>query len=191
MAIYEATIQHNDKTFEDLARMQYDLFCKSNRLGRTILSLAAVLLGIAYSESWWGILVIGYGCYLMTSTYSSSNHTAHKLAKQIRAAGMDFPSSRYEFTEEGMQVITQPENKPLGDIMPYGEFRKLGEDRGYFYIFRDQYGGYMIPKKELEDQENFRYFIQRKSGLKFERKMPPIARLMQKMKNRENEPYHL
>lgn len=191
MAIYEATIQHNDKTFEDLARMQYDLFCKSNRLGRTILSLAAVLLGIAYSESWWGILVIGYGCYLMTSTYSSSNHTAHKLAKQIRAAGMDFPSSRYEFTEEGMQVITLPENKPLGDIMPYGEFRKLGEDRGYFYIFRDQYGGYMIPKKELEDQENFRYFIQRKSGLKFERKMPPIARLMQKMKDRENEPYHL
>lgn len=191
MAIYEATIQHNDKTFEDLARMQYDLFCKSNRLGRTILSLAAVLLGIAYSESWWGILVIGYGCYLMTSTYSSSNHTAHKLAKQIRAAGMDFPSSRYEFTEEGMQVITLPENKPLGDIMLYGEFRKLGEDRGYFYIFRDQYGGYMIPKKELEDQENFRYFIQRKSGLKFERKMPPIARLMQKMKDRENEPYHL
>lgn len=191
MAIYEATIQHNDKTFEDLARMQYDLFCKSNRLGRTILSLAAVLLGIAYSESWWGILVIGYGCYLMTSTYSSSNHTAHKLAKQIRASGMDFPSSRYEFTEEGMQVITLPENKPLGDIMPYGEFRKLGEDRGYFYIFRDQYGGYMIPKKELEDQENFRYFIQRKSGLKFERKMPPIARLMQKMKDRENEPYHL
>ena len=191
MAIYEATIQHNDKTFEDLARMQYDLFCKSNRLGRTILSLVAVLLGIAYSESWWGILVIGYGCYLMTSTYSSSNHTAHKLAKQIRAAGMDFPSSRYEFTEEGMQVITLPENKPLGDIMPYGEFRKLGEDRGYFYIFRDQYGGYMIPKKELEDQENFRYFIQRKSGLKFERKMPPIARLMQKMKDRENEPYHL
>ena len=191
MAIFEATIQHNDKTLEDLAHMQYDLFCKGNRLGRTILSLAAVLLGIAYSESWWGILVIGYGCYLMTSTYSSSNHTAHKLAKQIRAAGMDFPSSRYEFTEEGMQVITLPENKPLGDIMPYGDFRKLGEDRGYFYIFRDQYGGYMIPKKELEDQENFRYFIQRKSGLKFERKMPPIARLMQKMKDRENEPYHL
>ena len=130
MAIYEATIQHDDKTFEDLAHMQYDLFCKSNRLGRTILSLVSVLLGIAYSESWWGILVIGYGCYLTTSTYSSSNHTAHKLAKQIRAAGMDFPSSRYEFTEEGMQVITLPENKPLGDIMPYGEFRKLGEDRG-------------------------------------------------------------
>ena len=191
MAIYEATIQHDDKTFEDLARMQYDLFCKGNRVGRTILSLAAILLGVANSENWWGYLAIGYGCYLTTSTYSSSNHTAHKLAKQIRAAGMDFPSSRYEFTEEGMQVITLPENEPLGDILPYGKFRKLGEDRSYFYIFRDQYGGYMIPKKELEDQENFRYFIQRKSGLKFERKMPPIARLMQKMKDRENEPYHL
>ena len=192
MAIYEATIQHDDKTFEDLAHMQYDLFCKSNRLGRTILSLVAVLLGIAYSESWWGILVIGYGCYLTTSTYSSSNHTAHKLAKQIRAAGMKFPSSRYEFTEDGMQVITLPENKPFGDILPYSEFRKLGEDRGYFYIFRDQYGGYMIPKSELDGyQDDFRNFIQRKSGLKFERKMAPIAKLMQKIKDRENEPYHL
>ena len=192
MAIYEATIQHNDKTFEDLAHMQYDLFCQSNRLGRTILSIAAILLGIANSESWWGILVIAYGCYLTTSTYSSSNHTAHKLAKQIRAAGMNFPSSRYVFTEEGMVVYTMPENKPFGDILPYGDFRKLGEDRGYFYIFRDQYGGYMIPKSELDgDQDDFRNFIQRKSGMKFERKMAPIAKLMQKIKDRENEPYHL
>ena len=47
MPVFETTIQHNDKTFESLAHMQYDLFCKSNRVGRTILSIAAILLGIA------------------------------------------------------------------------------------------------------------------------------------------------
>ena len=45
MPIFQATIQHDDKTFESLAHMQYDLFCKSNRVSRTILSIAAILLG--------------------------------------------------------------------------------------------------------------------------------------------------
>ena len=192
MPVFETTIQHNDKTFESLAHMQYDLFCKSNRVGRTILSIAAILLGIANSESWWGILVIAYGCYITTSTYASANHTAHKLAKQIRASGMDFPSSRYEFLEEGMQVISLPEEKPLGTPMAYSDFLQLGEDYSYFYIFRDQYGGYMIPKSELEElEEDFRDFIQKKTGLRFQKRMAPIAKLLLKMKDRKNEPYHL
>lgn len=192
MPIFEATIQHNDKTFEYLAHMQYDLFCKSNRIARTILSIAAILLGIANSEAWWGILAIGYGCYLTTSTYSSSNHTAHKLAKQIRQAGMDFPSSRYEFSEDGMTVIMLPEEKKLGKPMAYNDFLRLGEDREYFYIFRDQYGGYMIPKSELEDmQEEFRDFVEKKTGLRFQKRMAPVAKLMQKLKERESAPYHL
>ncbi len=192
MPIFQATIQHDEKTFESLAHMQYDLFCKSNRVGRTILSIAMILLGIANSESWWGILVIGYGCYLTTSTYSASNHTAHKLARQIRDAGLDFPSSRYEFTEDGMCVISLPENKSLGKPLAYSDMYQLGEDYSYFYIFRDQYGGYMIPKSELEGKtEEFCNFIEKKTGLRFEKKMAPIVKLMQKIRDRENDPYHL
>ena len=157
-----------------------------------ILSIAMILLGIANSESWWGILVIGYGCYLTTSTYSASNHTAHKLAEQIRAAGMDFPASRYEFTEDGMYVISLPENKSLGNPLAYSDIYRLGEDYSYFYIFRDQYGGYMVPKNELEGKtEEFCDFIEKKTGLHFQKKMAPIVKLMQRIRNRENEPYHL
>ena len=191
MTIFEATIQHNDKTFEDLAHMQYDLFCKSNRIGRTILSVVAILAGIAYSESWWGILVIGYGCYLTTSTYSSANHTAHKLAKHIRSSGMDFPSSRYEFTEHGMRIIALPEEKIQGNLVSYSEFLMLGEDRGYFYLFPNAHGGYMIPKRDIPDEDAFRDFIQRKSGKTIQRKMAPVAKFLQRMKAREKEPYHL
>lgn len=191
MPVFHASIHHNDKTFEALAHMQYDLFCKSNRVGRSILSLAAILLGIAYSESWWGILVIAYGCYLTTSTYASANYTAHKLAKQIRASGVDFPASRYEFSEEGMQVITLPEEEEFGAVITYTSFLQIGEDREYFYLFRDQYGGYMIPKMELEDIEEFRDFIQNKTGLRFQKRVAPIVRIIQKMKARYNEPYHL
>ena len=192
MPIFEAAIQHNDKTFELLARMQYDLFCKSNRVGRTILSIAAILLGVVNSESWWGILAIGYGCYLSTSTYSSSNHTAHKLAKQIRAAGMNFPASRYVFDDDGMHVFMLPEEETLGEPLAYNDFCKIGEDWEYFYIFRDHYGGYMIPKDELEGQtKEFREYIEKRTGLRFQRRTAPIIKLIQKLKERENEPFHL
>lgn len=191
MPIFQATIQHDDKTFESLAHMQYDLFCKSNRISRTILSVGAILLGIVNSEAWWGILVIAYGCYLSTSTYASANHTAHKLANQIRASGMDFPASRYEFTEEGMQIIALPEEKKQGKPLAYGEFLRLGEDHSYFYLFQNQYGGYMIPKSELEEEEReFCDFLEKKTGLRFQKKMAPIAKLMQKIRDREKEPYH-
>lgn len=192
MPIFQATIQHDDKTFESLAHMQYDLFCKRNRISRTILSVAAILIGIINSEAWWGILVIAYGCYLSTSTYASANHTAHKLANQIRSSGMDFPASRYEFTEEGMQIISLPEEKELGEPLAYGDIIRLGEDMQYFYIFQNQYGGYMIPKEELEmEQEEFCSFIQKKTGLRFQTRMAPIMRLLRKIKDREKEPYHL
>lgn len=192
MPIFQATIQHNEKTFESLAHMQYDLFCKSNRIGRTILSVASILTGLANSEAWWGLLAIAYGCYLITSTYSAANHTAHKLAKQINESGMSFPASRYEFTEEGMHVISLPEQESLGEPLAYSDFHRLGEDREYFYIFRDQYGGYMVPKSELEgEQEDFRVYIQKKTGLSFRKRTAPIVKLIQLIKERREETYHL
>ena len=192
MPIFQATIQHDDKTFESLAHMQYDLFCKSNRVARTILSIASILTGIANSEAWWGLLAIGYGCYLITSTYSAANHTAHKLARQIREAGMNFPASRYEFTEDGMYVISLPDEKSLGDSLAYSEFYQLGEDREYFYIFRDQYGGYMVPKSELGGkQEDFRVYIEKQTGLRFRKRTAPVVKLIQMIREPREEPYHL
>lgn len=192
MPIFQATIQHDDKTFEALSHMQYDLFCKSNRIGRTVLSIASILTGIANSEAWWGLLAIAYGCYLITSTYSAANHTAHKLAKQIREAGMRFPASRYEFTEDGMHIISLPDEESLGNPLAYSDFFQLGEDREYFYIFRDQYGGYMIPKSELDEKQwDFRMYIQEKTGLRFRKRTAPIVKLIQMIRERKEEPYHL
>lgn len=191
MPIFQATIQHDDKTFESLAHMQYDLFSKSNRIARTILSVAAILIGIVNSEAWWGILVIAYGCYLSTSTYASANHTAHKLANQIRETGMDFPSSRYEFTEHGLRIISLPDEKITGKLTKYEEFLKLGEDADYFYLFPNPHGGYMIPKSELEGKDEFRSFLEHKTGKPVESRVPPVVKLVRKLKRRNQEPYHL
>ncbi len=190
MPIFQATIHHTEKTFEKLAHMQYDLFCKGNRVSRSVLSLVAIAVGILNANEWWGMIAIGYGFYLNSSTYSSANHRAHKLAKNIRDSGMEFPSSRYEFTEHGMRIISLPEEKIIGKLVSYEDFLKIGEDPDHFYLFPNTRGGYMIPKEELEE-ENFRSFIQRKTGKKIYSRVIPAARLMQKLKDRSKKPYHL
>ena len=77
-------MHHTPQSFEKLARMQYDLFCKSNLVVRTILSFTFLLIGVNNLKSWWGILLSVYGAYLLNTRYASANHTAHKLAKGIR-----------------------------------------------------------------------------------------------------------
>ena len=46
MVHYNVTMQHSEQTFEKLAHMQYDLFCKSNLIVRTLLGMGAVVYGI-------------------------------------------------------------------------------------------------------------------------------------------------
>ncbi|MBP3654842.1 MAG: hypothetical protein J6J04_05390, partial [Oscillospiraceae bacterium] len=104
MATYQITMQHTEETFELLSRKQYDLFCQSNRIIRTLICGVCVVIGMMNFEAWWGIALVGYGCYLITSTYAQPNHTAHKLAKQIKERGMPFPASRYVFRKNYMEI---------------------------------------------------------------------------------------
>lgn len=182
MAAYDVTMQHTEKTFEALAHMQYDLFCQSNRVGRSILAFAAILTGIIEHESWWAMLLVAYGAYLLTGKYNSANHTAHKLADQIRETGMPFPSSRYLFHKDRMEIISLPKEEHLEEPLLYSDICRLGEDYQYYYLFRDQYGGYMIPKEALGERElDFRDFIQKKTGLTVRNKFAPAIRLLRKM----------
>lgn len=187
---YRVTMTHTEKTFENLAHMQYDLFCKGNRVSRTILSFAVVLLGIYNGDSWWGMLLIAYGCYLTTSTYSSANHTAHKLAKGIRESGMEFPSSELHFYEDRLEILSL-QKKQDKTVLDYADVRKLGEDRAYFYLFRDSYGGYMVPKDQLDDEGAFHTFLENVTGRDVESKMSPMLRVMRSFNRRRNTPRHL
>ena len=185
MVYFRVTMQHTEKTLESLAHMQYDLFCRGNRVMRSALSLVLMVAGILNFSQWWGILIVAYGCYLTTSTYASANHTAHKLARQIRESGMAFPASRYLFCEDAMEIVSLPEENSDGEPLAYAGVARLGEDTNAFYIFRDQYGGYMIPKQELGDHaEEFRQFVQEKTGQSFHAQLAPVVRLMRRLRGR-------
>lgn len=192
MAIFTVKMKHSEQSLIALAHMQYDLFCRRNRTVRTIIAGAAVVVGVYYaSRSWMYYLLVAYGCYLLTSTYASANHTARKTCEAIKASGLDFPSSRYEFDETKMRVFSLPDNEELSEL-PYSSVRELGSDMKYYYIFRDEVGGYMIPYTQLGDRRNeFHRFIEKKTGKSFRTRRAPVSRFIESMKKRNDEPYHL
>lgn len=191
MTYYEVTMQHSADSLLALSRMQYDLFCTRNRIVRTILSAVLVIIGVLNYSAWWGIMLLAYGCYLTTSTYVSPDRTAHKLTAQIKQSGKPFPCSRYCFENGGLHIFAIPENTEL-DPLPYSEVERVGENANYFFIFRDQFGGYMVPKEALGDKvDAFRTFIEEKTGKPVALKASPFRRMLARMKRREDEPYHL
>ena len=188
MVYYKATMRHSEKTFQSLAHMQYDLFCRGNLVGRSAISFGLMVLGIVNYTQWWGLLLIAYASYLLSSKYAAANHTAKKLAKNIRDSGMEFPSSRFEFQQNAMNIIALPENVSSGDPLSYEDILRLGEDREYFYLFRNQYGGYMIPKTELGDKtDDFRAFMENKTGKSFNVQAAPVIKMLRRMDIRSRQ----
>ena len=195
MARFDVTMKHSEDSLLALAHMQYDLFCTRNFIARNLLSAALILLGACYASRGWGVLLIGYGIYLMTSAYASSNHTVRKLVAQIEASGEEYPSSRYRFEDKRIAVTFHPGMKDEEELSPvaYGDLIKLGEDAKYFYLFPNAHGGYCIPKGLLNGkQQEFAAFVEKKTGQRFQRRRPsPLRRLREWLRRRAEEPEHL
>lgn len=182
MVHYTVNMTHSEKTFQRLARMQYDLFEQKNRMSRSAISLVCMAAGVLNFQQWWGALLIVYASYLTSSTYAAADHTARKLTRGIKDSGMAFPASRFEFQDHAMNIIALPENVSSGDPFPYGDVLKLGEDDEYFYLFRNQHGGYMVPKAELgPEEDDFRAFMEGKTGKHFSARVAPIFKLLRRL----------
>ena len=190
MIHYQVTMQHDESTLQALAHMQYDLFNRKNLVVRTIISFAALAVGVLNYNQWWGALLLAYGAYMSSSKYAQANHTANKMVKGIKNAGIDFPVTRYVFREHAVEIIGMPENKPLRDPLKYSEIYKIGEDARHFYLFRDQYGGYTVPKQELSKQvDEFRKFLEERAGQECSTgaRKAPIVRVVEFFEKRKRK----
>ena len=192
---FDVKMKHSEESLLALSHMQYNLFCTRNFVARSILSAALLMVGAYNFRHVWGLMLIAYGSYLMTSKYSASNHQVKKLTDRFKAAGEDFPSSRYQFFDKQIEITFRPGKKDEDKLapLPYDKLLKLGEDPRFFFLFPHSQGGYCIPKKALgESEDAFRSFVETKTGLRFYRRRPsPLQRVMEWMKKRENEPEHL
>ena len=195
MARYDISFEHTEESLTALAHAQYDLFCTRNFVARNLLSVSVILLGVAFSSRIWGVFLILYGIYLMTSTYAASNHTVRKLVEQIQASGKGFPSSRYRFEDKRLLITFHPGREDEAELDPVGykELLRLGEDRNYFFLFPNAHGGYCVPKAALgEKQKDFAAFLEQRTGQRFYRRRPsPLARLREWLRRRAGEPEHL
>lgn len=194
-SLFDIKMKHSEESLLALSHMQYNLFCTRNFVARSILSAVLLMIGAYNYRHVWGLMLIAYGSYLMTSKYSASNHQVKKLTDGIKKAGEEFPSSRFVFGEEKIEITFHPGKKDEEKLDPvsYGKLIRLGEDAEYFFLFPHAQGGYCIPKKALGEKEDaFRDFVEKKTGQRFYRRRPsPMQRLMEWMKKRESEPEHL
>ena len=192
---FDVKMKHSEESLLALSHMQYNLFCTRNFVARSILSATLLMVGAYNFRHVWGLMLIAYGSYLMTSKYSASNHQVKKLTDGFKAAGEEFPSSRYQFFDKQIEITFRPGKKDEDKLppLPYDKLLKLGEDPQFFFLFPHSQGGYCIPKKALgESEDAFRSFVETKTGLRFYRRRPsPLQRVMEWMKKRENEPEHL
>lgn len=203
--VFKIQMQHTEETMTALSRMQYALFCGANRTVRTVISLVLLLLGIRYMEQWWGMLVIAYGGFLLVSTRNAATRPARKMIEQLKNNHMELPASTYSFYRAGLAVTPldpkDPKEVPVYDLdggedygskpvkgvqlgendqfLPYSKVYRLGEDGENYYIFRDQYGGFVIPKELLgEREQEFRNFIEQHCDQTFRSGSSPIQRVM-------------
>jgi len=191
MTHFDVRMKHTESTLTALAHMQYDLFCQKNHMIRSCIAAVVFILGVTNMSQWWGFLLIAYGSYLMSSKYAAANRTASRIAQQLQNSDGEYPSSRYLFEDSSIRIITLPNEQEL-DPLPYSAIAGLGKDMTAYYIFQNQYGGYMIPKAELGDRsDEFELFIEKKSGKLFLTKHTRFASLRQWMNRRYNEPPHL
>ncbi len=190
-AIFTVTLGHSEKSFTALAHMQYDLFCRRNLLARNLTGGVALVVGVMYIKNWWAMLLIAYGTYLITGKYSQANYNVRKMIRQLNEAGLPYPQSEYIFENDRMRVISYPDPQELSPLY-YSNVKALGEDFEYYYLFRNENGGYMIPKAQLGDDElRFCEFIEKKTGMVFAISKLPISRLIARIRQKQNEPYHL
>lgn len=176
---------HSEDTFMALAHTQYDLFCKRNLLVRSLIAIVCLGVAVFKLDQWWAYILIAYGVYLFTGKYNQANHTVRKMVRGIHDAHLEFPSSRYIFEEDRLRVISLPDMEELPSL-PYEEVRRVGKDPEYYYVFRDEYGGYMIPRNDLGDRDaEFAEFLSEKTGqLILTKRTPPVMKAVHYLKQR-------
>lgn len=181
--IYSIIFVHTAETLKLLSRAQYDLFCKSNLYIRTVISIVLIFVSINFLDKWYGPLMLLYGAYLLLSKYMQADYTSRKLVKTIEESGKPFPKSRYDFFNDRMEVYRLDDgSNSLIDTLYYKDAKGIYDDFVNYYIFRDNFGGYVIPKVSLRDKEDeFREFIEKRTYKEMKSKLPPVVRLIRKI----------
>lgn len=191
-SMFTINFTHSEQSFRSLAHMQYDLFCRRSQFLRLVIAITTIFIGVIYAGTWWSYLLIAYGTFTILGKYNRVNHTANKLVKTLEDEGLPFPSSIYVFTDNRIRVFSEIDGEELTPLY-YKDVLTLAQDRENYFIFKNEAGGYIVPKEQLQDKKNeFAEFIQSKTGkIIVGKRTPALKVFLHEYKKRKNSPYHL
>ena len=159
MEYYSAKIQHSAGTVKRFVRLQYDTFEWWRKLLLFVLSIAAILAGLALGSSIAAILALFVGCVIMTNINSRADTIAEQTVSAMQG---NFPQLHYTFSKDG---FTDGEGRP---VIPYERLFRLIRDEQYLYLFTGKATGYMLERSSVCGEnlaDGLMQFLSDQSGL--------------------------
>ena len=161
MVYYTAAMKHDQSTIYRLVETQYNTFQYGKKLIRIVLALVLILIGLYVNRSYitpWICLLVG--CILISGLNVRTRATARKICEQMQG---QYPSSAYEFREEGFADSKE------GESIPYSKLVRLVEDKAYLYLYISQQSAYMVDKATVSGDgvQGLQAMLSEKTGLKW------------------------
>lgn len=158
---YTAKMKHNESTIIRLAETQYNTFQFGKKLIRIGLALVLILVGLYAGQNYvTPMICLFVGCVLISGLNVRTRYNARKLCEQMKG---NFPSSDYEFLEQGFKYYKE------GEPVPYDKLIRLVEDKQYLYLYISQQSAYMVDKATVsgDGTTGLQAMLSEKTGLKW------------------------
>lgn len=156
---FRATMAHNKDSYLALTKMQYLQYGSKFRLLLFELGAMFVVGGVLFEESFFTMLLLMIGCWLIVSGNYLPIIRAERL---VRHAGGKYPKTEYCFRDEVLEYGNSIETGTLA----YSDIIRITQDDDFCYLFIENKAAHVIPKAELRpnDFEQFEKFLFEKTG---------------------------
>ncbi len=160
--IYSGNIKHTEKTIQNLFKTQYFTFEKWRIAGRFSVGILLIIAAVSLNIPVWArCLLLIPGTWLAVSGDFPAQVTADKV---LQARKNKLPVMNYEFYGDHIKISGEGEMN-----IDYKNLKFLVQDDEYLYLFIAKNSVCMIEKSSLENLNEFKSFIQNKTGLEWTR----------------------
>lgn len=164
---YDIETLYDSASIKAMTKMTYDIF-HPEIAGRiyliSIALMAGGVVGSYFVDSSIFIVLIALGCFIFTS----ADYGPKTASKQILSGmGENYPTMKFSFRSDNIVVTTPNET----GVVHYDIMVRLAEGRQHLFLFSSERAAYSLSKADFKDcsVEEFKRFIEEKTGLSFER----------------------
>lgn len=164
---FTGEIQHTKESIHQLSSVQYHAFRYVVRVFWSFCGVGCIWGAVATGDQFLFYILLFSGIWLLLNLELPAKHRADKI---IKAGNGSLPHTRYCFEKEEIQISSKDYSKTIS----YKQLYALLEDNSYYYLFVNRNAGFVVDKKSVlpAQPEEFKAFLQEKSGLSFRNAAP-------------------